>query len=220
MSNPENQFQQGFTFPQFLDLWGGFLQGKIDKPGGAVTAEGSNTRMSAVHQNLVDDALLSIAEFGVPGVPVASFEYIDNTASPLAVPSIGVGNDLSTFIDVTTNRNMLELLWFSFTRTEVGAGAQQPVTIEIFQDIAETKPILEVSFPQGKVLNDEAGYKGNVLMVGPFANPLDIPVAGTRRFYVKATNDGASATTAGQFAYAVRAFDLALTAITVQADLP
>lgn len=67
MANSENQFKQGFSFSQWLDVNSPLVQGKVNKAGGDVPPEGNNKRVSAEWANLVDDLLLCAAENGIGG---------------------------------------------------------------------------------------------------------------------------------------------------------
>ena len=130
MATSDNRFQMGLSQSQWLDLYSPLVQFKVDKPGGVLPSEASNTRSIAEWFNTVDDLMLAAVDGTITGVQ--PFEYIDNTASPIVVPTIPLGQNETLEIDITTDRNMLELTWFSLTR--VTASAAHTLTLDIAQD--------------------------------------------------------------------------------------
>lgn len=214
MSNPENQFKQGFTYQQFLDLWGDILQGKVDKRGGAVEGPASNQRVAATWGNLIDDLMHAVAD-GTVGGGSSTFEYVHNTAAPVAIPSIALASTHDFQVDVVTAFNMLELLWCTITRQAQGSFPMPDMKLEISRTANMDELISVTEFPQDGLpnWNDACSYTANTLMVGPFGLALDEPVGGTRRFYCRLSNVGSVASTACFFSYTVRAFNLALTAL-------
>ena len=212
MATSDNRFEQGLDQAQWIDLFGALVQFKVDKPGGVLPAEASNTRAIAEWFNTVDDLMLAAVNGSIGG---QAFEYIDNTASPQVIPAISGSSFETIEVNVTTDRNMLELTWFSLTQFS-GTGTDL-LTVEIAQDSSFFATIFSSDFSQKPAVaefQNEAGFKGNTLMVGPFAAAPFSPSAGTLRFYVKLTNDQGGASASYQFAYVVKAFDLSLTDFT------
>lgn len=212
MANAENQFEQGYTKEEWLDIWSDWVQGKVDKRGGIVPGEGSNTRAGAQWFNLVDDMMLAYLDGGA----ASAFEYVDNTAAPAAIPVVNILEFEDIQVDVTTDRNMLELTWFSVTRQTTSA-AFDDLEITIAQDAAFNEVIIKTALsqaPGNPAFQQEAGFKGNTLMIGPQAKAIESPSAGVLRFYVRLENTASVGTSpALQFAFVAKAFDLTLTAI-------
>ncbi len=213
MATSDNRFEQGLSQSQWLDLFGPLVQFKVDKPGGVLPAEASNTRAIAEWFNTVDDLMLAAVDGSITGGQ--TFEYLDNTAAPQVIPVVaGFGTQIIE-VNVTTDRNMLELTWFSLTRTVVASN--HAIEVQIAQDSGFNDLILRDNFSQsadaGIGFQDEAGWKGNTLMIGPNATAPFSPSSGILRFYVKLTNPESFDSPSWQFAYVVKAFDLTLTEI-------
>lgn len=216
MANESNRFEQGLTLSQWLDLFGPLIQFKVDKPGGVLPPEASNTRAIAEWFNTVDDLMLAAVNGTITGGQ--AFEYIDNTALRQVVPAVGVGSSQTIEVNVTTNRNMLELSWFSLT--PVSFPSTNRFTVEIAQDSGFERTIYSSDFsqkPGGGLFQSESAFGGNTLMIGPNASAPFSPSAGVLRFYVKLTNLEASLSDPIEFAYVVKAFDLTLTEFDIPA---
>lgn len=225
MSNADNQFKQGFTLGQFLDAHGDKLQGKVDKRGGDVTGTGYNTRAGAEWANLLDDMVKCAAEFGFGSAPPAH-EWINNISSPVAIPVLS-GPALDFIIDVPTNRNMLEMAWFSVTRQSATQAWAGLLRVTLASDAAFERVfasgVMEVQsdwtglgYPSGSfsALFDEVMFAmPNSLMIGPFANALEEPSPGLRRFHLRMDVTGGP-TSPLFFNYVVKAFDLTLPTAT------
>lgn len=211
MATSDNRFQQGLSQSQWLDLFGALVQFKVDKPGGVLPAEASNTRAIAEWFNTVDDLMLAAVDGTITGGQ--TFEYLDNTAAPQVIPAVAPSGTETIEVNVTTDRNMLELTWFSLTRTVVATTF--PVNVKIAQDASFNDIIVDEDLSQNKVddLGAESGWNGNTLMIGPQARAPFSPSAGVLRFYVRISNDDVSTSPSWQFAYVVKAFDLTLTVI-------
>lgn len=211
MATSDNRFEQGLSQSQWLDLYSALIQFKVDKPGGVLPAEASNTRSIAEWFNTVDDLMLAAVNGSITGVQ--PFEYLDNTASLQAIPAVSSFGTQTIEVNVTTDRNMLELTWFSLTRTT--ASGAHLVQLKIAQDAAFDHLIVNEQMSQDAStgLIDESGWNGNTLMVGPFANAPFSPSAGVLRFYVRLEDLVGSPSPSWNFAYVVRAFDLTLTSI-------
>lgn len=215
MSNPLNQFKQGFTYEEWVALWGTWVQGKVDKRGGVVPAEGSNTRAGAQWFNLVDDLMKAVADGSIGS---NSFEYISNTDSPQTFSAIPQQDEEIIEVNVTTDRNMLELTWFSVMN--VADSTFSDMTITIAQDAAFANVIVETPLSQitssTPLAGGQSGFKGNTLMMGVRAEAPFSPSAGVLRFYVKLSNTGQVGNSPVYiFGYVVKAFDLTLTEMPV-----
>ena len=211
MATSDNRFEQGLSQSQWIDLYGELIQFKVDKPGGVLPADASNTRAIAEWFNTVDDLMLAAINGSITGGQ--TFEYLDNTAAPQVIPVVAGFGTQTIEVNVTTDRNMLELSWFSLTRTAIAS--DHPIEVQIAQDAGFSNLILRDNFSQsadsGVGFQDEAGWKGNTLMIGSDAAAPFSPSAGVLRFYVRLTNPEAFASPSWQFSYVVKAFDLTLT---------
>lgn len=217
MSNPINQFET-LTGPQLLEEWGDFLAGKVDKRGGVVPAEGSNKRLSAQWMNLVDDLIIAVANGSISGG--ATSEIINNTASPEPIGFIGPGDSDDFHVDIETDRDTLEMLWWSVTRS-ASEPAYEDLRLEAFSRSTRTPQNLiftaELPVNPGTPILDTASTAGHGLLFDPFANALDEIDPGFKRIYFRIFDIGTTETTENlQFAYVVRAFDTGLTTITEQ----
>ncbi len=214
MSNPDNQFDT-LTQEEFLAAWGTYLQGKVDKRGGAVSPEGSNTRLAASWMNLVDDLILSTINGNLQPSPI-----VENTAAPLAIPTISMGSTYMFTFDVPTTANNLELLWWSLTRTAPASGSVDGLTFSMFSRTTrgDNELMHHAVMPEntsGGVLDFSPTPSGKFLR-DAFARELEEIVADHRRIYCAATNTGTAATPPLQLAYAMRASNLTLTEIPEQ----
>lgn len=214
MATSDNRFEQGLSQSQWIDLFGALVQFKVDKPGGVLPAEASNTRAIAEWFNTVDDLMLAAVNGTITGGQ--TFEYLDNTAAPQSFSTIAIGASETIQVDVTTNRNMLELSWFSLTAEEFAGDGR--FTVEIGQDsgFLDRHIIYSSDFtqkPGGGDMSNESAFGGNTLMIGPQARAPISPSAGVLRFFVRLTNLNQSISGAFNFAYVVKAFDLTLTEI-------
>lgn len=215
MSNPDNQFET-LTPEEFLTTWGAYLQGKVDKRGGTVPPEGSNTRLAASWCNLVDDLMLSVLNGSLGGLQT----IVDNTATPLVIPSIGASSFANFEIDVPTTFNTLELLWLSVTRNnnvpELTNGGQLNIYLYSRSTRLVENKLIFTPIPEFG-LDDPLDYGPSMagkILRDAYAQELEEIVPGSKRLYGRAVNQGTGATADIRLAYAVRAFDLALTAIT------
>jgi len=225
MSNPENIFQKGLTYEQWLAAYGDLVQGKVDKPGGVVPPEGTNVRAGAVWSNAVDDLMLTIAEFGVATTP--QFSYVENTAAPISVPALdGATNEEFEFpVTFNSTTNAHELLWVSLTRDQDNTSVlESRVIISHRSTPFNYEPIHTFSTVDGNgtsppeenlIANFDYASSPGCLMGGPFAKALEEPVAGQRRFYVRVKNVSAVGNDMPpcRFAYVIRELNLSLTEI-------
>ena len=67
MATSDNRFKQGLDLDQWLALFGPLIQFKVDKPGGVLPPEASNTRAIAEWFNTVDDLMLAVVDGSVGG---------------------------------------------------------------------------------------------------------------------------------------------------------
>jgi len=227
MSNADNQFDQGFTFEEWLNKWGLHVQGKVDKRGGKVAPEGNNQRVGAEWGNLVDDLMLLVARDGLGGgtTPTPDFEYIDTRASPLTIPEIVGGGTFSVGVTFSTTHNQLDMSWFSLVRQDFVSN-QDLMLVEFFSDAAmdnRTHLIGRYEFNQNQLLvnsgtpgsgstqfRDQSIWYSPGMMLSPFGGELEDPgQASTRRFWLRVTNLNPSQTTkARSFSFIGKAFTL------------
>jgi hypothetical protein len=206
MANPDNQFQQGFTLSQFLALWGQHLQFKRDKRGGVVPPEGNNLRAGAERANLVDDALLALADgtFGGTTPPVA---LLDTRGAPINVPAILPSASFSTDVIVSDTYNLVNLMWASYfpLTGEATLPFSPGVDIEFFVDSG-----LNCRFFSQTITTSGMNTMFNpaALSMNPQGVQLDL-VATNYKFYVKITNnDGTNTMPARLLAFVGQMFDL------------
>ena len=213
MSNPENQFET-LSGAELLTAWGDYLQGKVDKRGGAVSAAGSNTRLSASWMNLVDDLMLTVANGGIQ-----TTQTVDNTASPTVIPALTVGSTHSFTVDVPTTYKTVELTWWSLTRTGE-SNATDGLEFSMFSrtGLSPSELMLHAELPEGNVAGalDFSPTDGNRVLRYAYARELEEIVTDTRRVYCWIKNTGSLSSPEMQFAYAAKTYDLALTEIPVQ----
>lgn len=203
MANAENQFQQGYTFEQFMDIHGEKLQKKVDKPGGAVTGAGNNLRVGANRGNLVDDAMIALAD-GTFGNNTPTEGLYDNRSTPIFIPT--VGSPHTGFIDIVTPFDCGQIEWMVFIQ---GVFEESPLNLSV--DFARDAAYLELlkfqSYEYQGILNINPAitllYNGQTLTE---------PVPGTRRLYWRVQS--ADRVANANFALTIRTFNRGSTTVS------
>lgn len=192
MSNLTNFFLEGHTPAEALALVGDLLQGKHDKRGGIVAAEGNNIRIGADRANLVDDMILLLIN-GQLGDVTPAFEYYDSGAINVdAITNTGGGTPTyAASVDITTGHNVLEMYAVSYylLDTAIPQTNVDGLDLEFFQDAGLTRKFSKTTFFEVSI--DQVVNPAGATIAARGRLMFE-PVGGTRRIYFRFSNNSAS----------------------------